>query len=147
MAIPQYADLQETGGAAGNRGPHHHLNGANDGVAPATDGNASAAKFTGRRIHRVVPRAGHNLPQEEPEAFAAAVMELIKAAAMSDQIDRRRRLFLGAALSGVAARELARTGKVLAQAAPSPSPARAVSSTRLEPPAPCRCRGSQRRLL
>jgi len=25
-----------------------------------------------------VPRAGHNLPQEEPEAFAAAVMELIK---------------------------------------------------------------------
>jgi pimeloyl-ACP methyl ester carboxylesterase len=26
-----------------------------------------------------VPRAGHNLPQEEPEAFAAAVMELIKA--------------------------------------------------------------------
>jgi len=27
----------------------------------------------------VIPRAGHNLPQEEPEAFAAAVMELIKA--------------------------------------------------------------------
>jgi pimeloyl-ACP methyl ester carboxylesterase len=26
-----------------------------------------------------VPRAGHNLPQEAPEAFAAAVMELIKA--------------------------------------------------------------------
>ena len=37
------------------------------------------AKFSGRRIHRVIPRAGHNLPQEEPEAFAAAVMELIKA--------------------------------------------------------------------
>jgi len=55
------------------------LDGAGDGVAPATDGTASAAKFTGRRVHRVVPRAGHNLPQEAPEAFAAAVMELIKA--------------------------------------------------------------------
>jgi pimeloyl-ACP methyl ester carboxylesterase len=30
-------------------------------------------------VHRVVPRVGHNLPQEAPEAFAAAVMELIKA--------------------------------------------------------------------
>ena len=55
------------------------LDGAGDGVAPATDGSASAAKFTDRRAHRVVPHAGHNLPQEAPEAFAAAVMELIKA--------------------------------------------------------------------
>jgi pimeloyl-ACP methyl ester carboxylesterase len=55
------------------------LDGDADGVAPATDGTASAAKFTGPRTHRVIPRAGHNLPQEEPEAFAAAVMELIKA--------------------------------------------------------------------
>ncbi|MFZ2155302.1 MAG: alpha/beta hydrolase [Bradyrhizobium sp.] len=55
------------------------LDGAGDGVAPATDGTATAAKFTGPRSHRVIPRAGHNLPQEEPEAFAAAVMELIEA--------------------------------------------------------------------
>lgn len=55
------------------------LDGAGDGVAPATDGSASAAKFTDRRAHRVVPHAGHNLPQEAPEAFAAAVMDLIKA--------------------------------------------------------------------
>jgi pimeloyl-ACP methyl ester carboxylesterase len=54
------------------------LDGGGDGVAPATDGSASAAKFTGSRSHRVIPRAGHNLPQEEPEAFAAAVMELIR---------------------------------------------------------------------
>ena len=54
------------------------LDGDGDGVAPATDGKASAAKFTGRRTHRVIPRAGHNLPQEEPEAFAAAVMELLR---------------------------------------------------------------------
>src|SRR6202171_6437638 len=55
------------------------MDGDGDGVALANDGSASAPKFTGRRVHRVVPRAGHNLPQEEPEAFAAAVMELIKA--------------------------------------------------------------------
>ena len=55
------------------------LDGAGDGVAPATDGTASAPKFTRRRAHRVVPRAGHNLPQEAPEAFATAVMELLKA--------------------------------------------------------------------
>ena len=54
------------------------LDGEGDGVTPATDGKASAAKFAGRRIHRRIPRAGHNLPQEEPEAFAAAVMELIR---------------------------------------------------------------------
>jgi pimeloyl-ACP methyl ester carboxylesterase len=55
------------------------LDGADDGVAPATDGSASTSKFTDRRAHRVVPGAGHNLPQEAPEAFAEAVMELIKA--------------------------------------------------------------------
>jgi pimeloyl-ACP methyl ester carboxylesterase len=55
------------------------LDGDADGVAPATDGTASAAKLTGLRSHRVIPQAGHNLPQEAPEAFAAAVMELVKA--------------------------------------------------------------------
>ena len=55
------------------------LDGDADGVVPATDGMAQAGKFTGRRIHRVIPGAGHNLPQEEPEAFVAAVMELIGA--------------------------------------------------------------------
>ena len=55
------------------------LDGDSDGVVAASDGSASAAKFTGRRIHRVVKGAGHNVPQEAPEAFAAAVMELVKA--------------------------------------------------------------------
>ncbi len=53
------------------------LDGDKDGVLPASDGSASAAKFTGRRIHRVVHGAGHNVPQEAPTAFAAAVMELM----------------------------------------------------------------------
>ena len=55
------------------------LDGEADGVIAATDGHASAAKFTGVRTHRLIPRAGHNLPQEAPEAFADAAMELIKA--------------------------------------------------------------------
>ena len=58
--------------------PSATLDGDADGVLPASDGRASASKFTGRRIHRVVQGAGHNVPQEAPEAFAAAVMELLK---------------------------------------------------------------------
>jgi pimeloyl-ACP methyl ester carboxylesterase len=52
------------------------LDGAADGVAPANDGKAQAGRFTGPRSHRVVPGAGHNLPQEAPQAFADAVQAL-----------------------------------------------------------------------
>lgn len=52
------------------------LDGAADGVVPATDGTASAKKFTGPRSHRIVAGAGHNLPEEAPKEFAAAVWEL-----------------------------------------------------------------------
>ena len=77
---PQYAELQRRLAALPVIAvPTITLDGDGDGVAPATDGTRSAAKFTDRRSHRVIPRAGHNLPQEEPEAFADAVMELIKA--------------------------------------------------------------------
>jgi pimeloyl-ACP methyl ester carboxylesterase len=77
---PQYADLQRRLAALPPiTVPAITLDGDADGVIPATDGTATAAKFSGRRTHRVIPRAGHNLPQEEPEAFAAAVMELIEA--------------------------------------------------------------------
>lgn len=77
---PQYADVQRRLAAQPVISvPAITLDGAGDGVVPANDGSATAAKFTGPRSHRVIPRAGHNLPQEEPEAFAAAVMELIRA--------------------------------------------------------------------
>jgi pimeloyl-ACP methyl ester carboxylesterase len=77
---PQYADIQRRLAALPAISvPAVTLDGEADGVAPATDGSASAARFTGRRVHRVIPRAGHNLPQEAPEAFVAAVMELVKA--------------------------------------------------------------------
>ncbi|HEV2602576.1 MAG TPA: alpha/beta hydrolase [Microvirga sp.] len=52
------------------------LDGKADGVVPATDERASAAKFTGPRSHRIVEGAGHNLPEEAPQAFADAVWEL-----------------------------------------------------------------------
>ena len=54
------------------------MHGEADGITPSDDGTASAAKFTDRRSHRVIPNVGHNFPQEAPEAFAAAVMELVK---------------------------------------------------------------------
>ena len=77
---PQYADLQRKLAAQPViTVPTITLDGDVDGVIAPTDGSASAAKFTGRRKHRVIPHAGHNLPQEQPEAFAAAVLELVKA--------------------------------------------------------------------
>jgi pimeloyl-ACP methyl ester carboxylesterase len=52
------------------------LDGLADGNFPATDGSPSARHFTGPRVHHQVPSAGHNLPQEAPNAFARAVLEL-----------------------------------------------------------------------
>src|SRR5712671_2439450 len=77
---PQYADIQRRLAALPVISvPTITLDGDADGVAPASDGKASAARFPDRRAHRVIPRAGHNLPQEAPEAFADAVMELVEA--------------------------------------------------------------------
>ena len=77
---PRYADLQRRLATLPPIAvPSVTLDGDADGVLPAGDGRASASKFTARRVHRVVPGAGHNLPQEAPEAFVAAVMELVKA--------------------------------------------------------------------
>jgi pimeloyl-ACP methyl ester carboxylesterase len=76
----RYADIQQKlAGLPPIAVPAITLDGEGDGVAPATDGKASSPKFIGSRVHRRIPGAGHNLPQEEPEAFAAAVLELIRA--------------------------------------------------------------------
>ena len=53
------------------------LDGQADGNFPATDGSAGAAHFTGPRVHRQVPDAGHNLPQEAPQAFAEAIQKVL----------------------------------------------------------------------
>jgi len=44
--------------------------------AVTLDGSPSARHFSEPRVHHQVPNAGHNLPQEEPSAFASAVLEL-----------------------------------------------------------------------
>ncbi|MHB9756453.1 alpha/beta fold hydrolase [Streptomyces sp. BYX5S] len=51
------------------------LDGDADGVTPWTDGSAYAPHYPGRWVHHVIPGAGHNLPQERPEAFVSAVQE------------------------------------------------------------------------
>jgi pimeloyl-ACP methyl ester carboxylesterase len=56
--------------------PSITLDGDADGVTPATDGKAYAPRFTGKRSHRIVAGAGHNLPQEAPRAFADAVLDV-----------------------------------------------------------------------
>jgi pimeloyl-ACP methyl ester carboxylesterase len=75
---PRYADIERRLAAQPViTVPTITFDGEGDGVFKATDGSAQATKFSDRRAHRVIPRAGHNLPQEEPEVFAAAVLELV----------------------------------------------------------------------
>jgi len=50
------------------------LDGEVDGVMALGGTTGDAAKFTGRHEHRVIPNAGHNLPQEMPGAFADAIL-------------------------------------------------------------------------
>jgi pimeloyl-ACP methyl ester carboxylesterase len=72
---PQYDDLEKRL-AEGPviTVPTITLDGDSDGVAAATDGTAYASKFSGKRTHRIIKGAGHNLPQEAPQAFAEAVV-------------------------------------------------------------------------
>lgn len=52
------------------------LDGDSNGVATATDGMANARMFSGKRTHRIIKGAGHNVPQEAPLEFAQAVIEV-----------------------------------------------------------------------
>jgi pimeloyl-ACP methyl ester carboxylesterase len=53
------------------------VDGGAHGVLDATDGAVWAERFTGPWEHRTVGDAGHNIPQERPEAFAAAVLAVV----------------------------------------------------------------------
>ncbi|CAN7354162.1 alpha/beta hydrolase [Variovorax sp. LjRoot84] len=77
--FPQYAELEKRLAALPSISvPTITMDGDSDGVVPATDGKAYASKFTGPRSHRIV-NAGHNVPQEAPQAFADAVWTLASA--------------------------------------------------------------------
>jgi pimeloyl-ACP methyl ester carboxylesterase len=54
------------------------FDGEDDGVRPPALATQHDHLFSGKRSHRWVPRVGHNMPQEVPEIFANAVLELIK---------------------------------------------------------------------
>jgi pimeloyl-ACP methyl ester carboxylesterase len=49
---------------------------ASDFDGPAADGKAYANKFSGKYSHRILSGIGHNVPQEAPQAFAEAVVEV-----------------------------------------------------------------------
>ena len=53
------------------------LQGEADGVQPPSAFAAHDGKFTGPFERRVLPRVGHNPPQEAADAFAGALLELI----------------------------------------------------------------------
>jgi pimeloyl-ACP methyl ester carboxylesterase len=58
--------------------PSITFDGADDGVRPPAPAAQHARQFAGPRSHRIVPGAGHNLPQEKPQVFADAVLELVQ---------------------------------------------------------------------
>ena len=55
------------------------LHGEANGVGPPETSAAHARFFSGAYQRRVIPLAGHNLPQEVPDVVTAATLELIRA--------------------------------------------------------------------
>jgi pimeloyl-ACP methyl ester carboxylesterase len=55
------------------------LHGASSGIQPPAGSEAHARNFAGPYQRRVLPKIGHNLPQEAPLAVADAVLELARA--------------------------------------------------------------------
>ncbi len=79
---PAYADIdRQLAAQPVIRVPAITFDGIDDGVRPPAEASVHAPRFSGPRSHRLVPGAGHNLPQEAPRAFADAVLELVRGAA------------------------------------------------------------------
>jgi pimeloyl-ACP methyl ester carboxylesterase len=73
---PKYDDLEKRLAAGPVIGvPTITLEGDANG-APHPDAGAYAKKFSGRYAHRLLKDVGHNLPQEAPQAFAEAIVEV-----------------------------------------------------------------------
>ncbi len=58
--------------------PTLSFDGADDGVRPPAAAAQQAHRFTGPRVHAVVPGVGHDMPQEVPALFADAVLRLVR---------------------------------------------------------------------
>jgi pimeloyl-ACP methyl ester carboxylesterase len=57
--------------------PTINLHGDADGVGPASSTDHGANKFTGPYERRLIPRVGHNVPQEAPADTMAAIRDLM----------------------------------------------------------------------
>lgn len=76
---PAYADIERRLAAQPAIAvPAITFDGVDDGVREPAAAGAHAHRFTGRRSHRIVPGVGHNMPQEAPQQFADAVLELVR---------------------------------------------------------------------
>jgi pimeloyl-ACP methyl ester carboxylesterase len=58
--------------------PTINLHGGHDGVGPAPEQDNQATHFTGPYERRVLPRIGHNVPQEAPADTVAALRALMR---------------------------------------------------------------------
>ncbi|WP_246044099.1 alpha/beta fold hydrolase [Ruegeria sediminis] len=56
------------------------LQGRDDGVDPPFEDDFDQPNFTGFYDRRIIDATGHNLPQEAPEAFATAMLDLMEIA-------------------------------------------------------------------
>ncbi|MFE5586618.1 alpha/beta fold hydrolase [Kitasatospora sp. NPDC056531] len=73
---PRYQELEEAlVGRPSIAAPTMVLVGEENGVIPAAD-QTGTERFTGPCEVRTLPGVGHNVPQEAPEAFASAILEL-----------------------------------------------------------------------
>jgi pimeloyl-ACP methyl ester carboxylesterase len=71
---PRYDEIETRLAAQPSIGvPAITIDGGVDGVNPGT--SHQAKKFTGPHEHRVFASAGHNLPQEQPQQWARAVID------------------------------------------------------------------------
>ncbi|MGW0211073.1 alpha/beta fold hydrolase [Streptomyces sp. NPDC003233] len=73
---PRYAGLEKRLAAAPViKVPTITIDGAHDPFTPPGNGSSYRKRFAGAYAHRTL-NAGHNVPQEAPQAFAAAVVEV-----------------------------------------------------------------------
>lgn len=74
---PRYDKIEQRLAASPNIAvPTITLDPGADPLTPAGDGASYRSKFTGPYAHRTLQGIGHNLPQEAPEAFAQAVLDV-----------------------------------------------------------------------
>jgi pimeloyl-ACP methyl ester carboxylesterase len=55
------------------------LHGSGDGVHPASSSEPHSTFFSGRYQRRVIPRVGHNVPQEAPKETSEVLLQLMEA--------------------------------------------------------------------